>query len=51
MDSAQITESKKRTRTQIQAQELAVKIRSKADMIDYLDKHRKSHQLPILTPI
>ena len=50
MDQSQITESKKRSLTYIQAQEIAYKLKSKADLIQYMDKHRKCPALPLLTP-
>ena len=51
MESSQISESKKRTQKQVLAQELACKIKSKVDLIDYLDKHRKCANLSPLTPM
>ena len=39
MEGAQIKESKKRSVGFMQAQELMSRLKSKADMIDYLDKH------------
>ena len=41
MDAAPTTETKKRTLGFMMANELAGKLRSKADYYDYLDKHRK----------
>ena len=41
MESNQIQESKKRTIGFMQGQELQWKLKSKADFIQYLDKHRK----------
>jgi len=38
MDSAPTTESKKRTLGFMQAQELAYKLKSKQDFLQYLDK-------------
>ena len=51
MDSSQIQESKKRTLTYIQAQELQWKLKSKHDFFQYLDKHRKYRYIPLLTPM
>ena len=42
MESQQIKESKKRSIQYLQAQEIAWRLKSKADFIQYLDKHRKS---------
>ena len=53
MDAAPTTETKKRTLGFMMANELAGKLRSKADYYDYLDKHRKyfstflSHSLSV----
>ena len=49
MESSQIQESKKRTLGFMQAQELQWKLKSKADFLQYLDKHRKCRSLLILT--
>ena len=49
MESTQIQESKKRTIGFMQAQELQWKLKSKADFIQYLDKHRKYLDLHRLT--
>ena len=51
MESSQIEASKKRSLTMVQAQELMWKIKSKADFLDYLDKHRKYPLLTLLTSI
>ena len=44
------TASKKRTLTNMHAQELAGKLNSKADFIAYLDKQRKCPSTSRLTP-
>ena len=49
MESRQITESKKRSLGFIQANELNYKLKSKADFVQYLDKHRKLIFIFILT--
>ena len=41
MESTQIQESKKRSINYMQAVELQGKLKSKADFVQYLDKHRK----------
>ena len=41
MENQQIDSSKKRTLGVMQANELDWKLKSKADFIQYLDKHRK----------
>jgi len=51
MDQTQIDSSKKRSLTQLHAQDLATKIKSKVDILTYLDKHCKSPLLPFLTPM
>ena len=51
MESEQIVESKKRTLGFMQAQELQWKLKSKADFVQYLDKHRKYPRFSILTPL
>ena len=51
MESDQIVEGKKRSLSYLQAQELAHKIKSKVDILDYLDKHRKYQRQPFLTPL
>ena len=50
MESSEITESKKRSLGFIQANELNYKLKSKADFVQYLDKHRKSPHLFLFTP-
>ena len=50
MESSQIQDSKKRTIGFMQAQELQWKLKSKADFVQYLDKHRKYLYLHRLTP-
>ena len=50
MESSQILESKKRSLGFIQASELEYKLKSKADFLQYLDKHRKSILHLRLTP-
>ena len=41
MDPDQITETKKRSIGYMQAQELQWKLKSKQDLLTYLDSHRK----------
>ena len=50
MESNQILESKKRSLGFIQANELNWKLKSKADFVQYLDKHRKCISLLFLIP-
>ena len=45
MESQQITDTKKRTLGLMHAQELQWKLQSKADFINYLDKHCKFYHL------
>ena len=51
MEQQQITESKKRTLSMMQAGELAWKFKSKQDFVVYLDQHRKFVVNHYLTPI
>ena len=51
MEGSQIQDSKKRSLNFIQAQELQARLKSKVDMLNYLDKHRRSRHLPYLTPL
>ena len=51
MESTQITNSKKRSVGDMQATELYSRLRSKADFIQYLDKHRKYPTPSFLTPL
>ena len=45
MERTQPTDPKKRTLSQMHAQELSWKLKSKADFIKYLDSHRRSRIL------
>ena len=51
MEQQQITESKKRTLSMMQAGELAWKFKSKQDFVVYLDQHRKCFEHHYLTPL
>ena len=51
MESTQIQESKKRSINYMQAVELQAKLKSKADFVQYLDKHRKYTSSSWLTPL
>ena len=49
MESQQIKESKKRSIQYLQAQEIAWRLKSKADFIQYLDKHLQYYLPPPAT--
>ena len=51
MEGAQIKESKKRSIGFMQAQDLESKLKSKIDIVYYLEKHRKYCRVLSLTPI
>ena len=51
MENTQIDSSKKRSIVQMQAQEIAWKLKSKADFVQYMDKHRKCPHPPLLTSL
>ena len=51
MENTQIDSSKKRSIVQMQAQEIAWKLKSKADFVQYMDKHRKCLYLLLLTSL
>ena len=49
MEGDQTIQSKKRSLSFIQAAELSWKLKSKADFVQYMDKHRKCHPYLSLT--
>ena len=51
MEGNQISSSKKRSIVEMQAQEIAWKLKSKADFVQYMDKHRKCQYLLLLTSL